>query len=211
MLMRPFFSVIICAFDRAGLLPRALDSLLAQSEQDWEAVVVDDGSTDATPEVVQNYADRDPRIRLVQHAENRGVSAARNTGIENSSGLFVTFLDSDDEYAPDHLASRHAMLLDNDSVRLLHGGVKIIGDPFVIDKDDPSRKIHLDECIIGGTFVVRRDVFEEVGGFGDVQYADDTLFFERAAEAGIPIMQTDHPSYIYYRNVPDQLTSNYAP
>ena len=209
--MRPFFSVIICVYNRATLLPRALDSLLAQTELDWEAIVVDDGSTDGTLQVVQNYTRQHPRIRSITRTENGGVSAARNSGVEAATGLFVTFLDSDDAYEPDHLASRKAMLLSHDTTRFLYGGVRVIGDPYVIDKDDPTQRIHVDDCIVGGTFVIRRDVFDVVGGFDSVQYADDALFFERVVEAEIPIMHTDHPSYIYHRDTPNQMTSTYAP
>lgn len=209
--MRPFFSVIICTFNRAKLLPRAIESLLNQSETDWEAIVVDDGSTDKSLDIVQAYVAEDRRVRLLRHGSNRGLSTARNSGLRESSGQYITFLDSDDEYTADHLASRKEMLLDDRSIRFLHGGVRVVGDPFVIDKNDTSSTIHIDECVLGGTFVVHRDVFNEMNGFDNVKYAEDTLFFERAAAAGIRMRQTHYPSYIYYRNVPNQLTSGFIP
>ena len=208
--MRPFFSVIICTFDRASLLPRAIESLLDQSETDWEAIIVDDGSTDGTPGIMREYAARDSRIQCCLHGFNRGLSAARNSGVEKSCGRFVTFLDSDDEYAADHLANRRALLAKDDTVRFLHGGVKVIGDPFVVDKNNSSKKIHIDKCVLGGTFVIHRDVFDVVSRFDQVDYAEDSLFFERAAEAGVRMLETNHPSYIYYRNVPDQMSSCYV-
>ena len=136
-----------------------------------------------------------------------GVAAARNMGIVLSKGLFVTFLDSDDEYDADHLSSRRRMLLDNDPVKFLHGGFRIVGSPWVVDKDDPSRLVHIDDCVVGGTFVIRRDVFNAVGMFDEGAYADDALFYERATRAGIPIGKTDHASYVYYRDRDDHLTS----
>ena len=208
--MRPFFSVIICTFERASLLPRALDSLLIQTETDWEAIIVDDGSTDETAGIMRDYAARDSRIHCCSHEYNRGLSVARNSGVEKSCGRFVTFLDSDDEYANDHLASRKALLAKDDTVRFLHGGVRIIGDPFVVDKNNSSNKIHVDECVLGGTFVIRRDVFDVVSEFDHVDYAEDSLFFERALEAGVKMLETNYPSYIYYRNVPNQMSSCYA-
>jgi glycosyltransferase involved in cell wall biosynthesis len=150
--MTPFFSVIICTYNRASLLPRALDSLLAQTEGDWEAIVVDDGSTDDTFEVVQRYAASDARITCVQRDRRGGVAAARNAGITRSTGLFVTFLDSDDAYAEDHLETRKLMLLDRPSTQLLLGGITIIGDPYVVDRFDPTKRVHLDECVVGGTW-----------------------------------------------------------
>jgi len=205
--MLPFFSVILCTYNRATLIERALDSLLLQVETDWEAVIVDDGSTDATGMIVQKYASEDARISIVTHTDNRGVAAARNTGVAHAKGLFVTFLDSDDEYAADHLSSRKRMLLDNDNIVLLHGGFTLIGDPWVVDMYDPTHRIHIDECVVGGTFVIRKDVFGLIGGFDEGAYGDDALFYARASDHGLAIGKTDHPSYIYYRDRDDQLTS----
>lgn len=93
----------MAAYNRAHTLPRALDSVLAQDWQDWEVIVVDDGSTDATQSVVARYAD--PRIKLVTHEVNRGVTAAKNTGFDHCSGEWIATLDSDDALAPGALSS----------------------------------------------------------------------------------------------------------
>lgn len=205
--MSKFFSVIVCSYNRANLLPRALDSLLAQSEGDWEMIVVDDGSSDSTEEVVRKYSALSDAIRFFQRACNRGVGAARNIGIAVSQGRFVTFLDSDDEYAVDHLASRKQLLRSQSSLRVLHGGLRIVGDPYVADKDNPGKRIHLDQCAVGGTFFVRRDVFSEIGGFDDRGYAEDARFIEKASASKIEVRKTNHPSYVYYRNVHGQITN----
>ena len=202
--------MIMCTYDRADLLPRAIDSLLAQHEADWELVVVDDASTDDTHRVVLQYAATDARIRLETRPANGGVAAARNTGIAAANGLFVTFLDSDDAYAPDHLSSRRQMLVENDDILFLHGGVTVIGDPWVIDKDDPTKKIHVQDCVVGGSFVIRYDALQRIGSFSEGTYADDAEFFERAANMGILIAKTDHSTYLYYRNTPNQLTSTHG-
>lgn len=170
-------------------------------------MVIDDASTDDTPLVVQKYTSNDQRIRLIQRSAKGGIATARNHGIRESRGLFVTFLDSDDEYDADHLSSRRQMLLDNDNVQMLHGGYRVVGSPWVVDKDDPSRMIHIENCVVGGTFVIRRDVFEQIGDFDDGKYADDALFYERATKAAVSIGRTDHASYVYYRDRFDQLTS----
>ena len=204
--MKHFFSVIICTYNRARLLPRALDSLLAQSESDWEAIIVDDGSTDQTVEVVKRYSSICPNVRLFQRSFNRGVAAARNIGVKLSKGRFVTFLDSDDEYAVDHLAVRRSILESNGDIRMLHGGFRVVGDPFVPDKDNLSQTIHLAKCKVGGTFVIGRDVFEEIGGFQDLSYAEDSCFYETAIESKIKCQAVSQTSYIYYRNTHEQLT-----
>jgi glycosyltransferase involved in cell wall biosynthesis len=206
---QPFFSVVVCTWNRAHLLPRALDSMLAQTEGSWEVLVVDDGSTDGTGGVVQKYVEADPRFRYLEQESRGGVANARNQGAQAARGTYITFLDSDDAYTPTHLALRHAYLAAHPHVELLHGGVEIIGDPYVPDKDEPSRLIHLSECVVGGTFVIHRDVFQKVGWFDASKlYADDADFFERTVSAGITTAYINEPTYRYFRNVEGQLTQS---
>jgi len=97
----PTVSVIIPTYNRAHLLDRAIRSVLDQTYQDFELIVVDDGSSDPTAEVIATFAD--PRIYYLRHEKNRGAAAARNTGIEASQGDYVAFLDSDCEWLPKKL------------------------------------------------------------------------------------------------------------
>lgn len=207
--MKPFFSVIICSYNRSKLLPRALDSICNQLERDFEVVVVDDGSTDRTAEVVRPFVTKIPSLKCVRHEKNFGVGAARNTGIQNSIGRFVTFLDSDDEYKSNHLSSRKSILQQDRCVEFLHGGISVVGDPFVVDKDDFSKRIHVSNCAVGGTFFVQRDVFEATGVFKNLPYAEDAEFFKLARMAGINMHQTAEATYVYYRNVRGQLTEDH--
>jgi glycosyltransferase involved in cell wall biosynthesis len=103
----PFFSVIIPVYNRAHILGVALRSVLAQSEQDFEIIVVDDGSYDNPRQVADDIGD--PRIRVIRQ-ENRGGGAARNRGIDEARGRFIAFLDSDDEFLPRHLETMKRLL-----------------------------------------------------------------------------------------------------
>lgn len=94
-------SVIIPTHNRAHLVSRAIRSVLDQTYEDLELIVVDDASTDDTDEVVKAF--KDPRLHYVRHQDNRGANAARNTGIRNSKGSYIGFLDSDDEWLPKKL------------------------------------------------------------------------------------------------------------
>ena len=97
---RPKISVIMPAFNSKTYIRESIESVLAQRFTDFELIVVDDGSTDNTGEIVQSYPD--DRIKLIRQ-ENQGVSVARNTGLDAAQGEFITFLDSDDLYFPDFL------------------------------------------------------------------------------------------------------------
>lgn len=94
-------SVIISSYNRAATLPRAVDSVLRQTYDEWELIIVDDGSTDDTRGVLDRLID--PRIRICHHPSNRGVTAAKNTGLDQIRGDWFTTLDSDDEMVPDAL------------------------------------------------------------------------------------------------------------
>jgi glycosyltransferase involved in cell wall biosynthesis len=101
-------SVVIPTYNRASLLGRAIKSVLEQTYQDFEIIVVDDASTDNTEEVVRNLRDR--RIRYLRHEKNRGGSAARNTGIRAAWGQYIAFQDSDDEWLPEKLKKQMEVL-----------------------------------------------------------------------------------------------------
>ena len=96
--MNPVFSIIIPLFNRETLIIDTINSLLAQSEPHWEAIVVDDGSTDRSREIVRRYSDKDPRIILLERPADRrkGPSACRNIGFESARGDYIFYLDSDD-------------------------------------------------------------------------------------------------------------------
>ena len=94
-LMNPYFSIIIPAFNRAHLISKAIDSVIAQTFEDWELIIVDDGSTDNTKDLICNYQEKDSRINYI-FQKNAERSAARNNGIANAKGEYICFLDSDD-------------------------------------------------------------------------------------------------------------------
>ena len=98
----PRVSVIIPTYNREEYVVKAIDSVLGQKFDDYEFIVVDDGSTDNTKEIVNKYGDM---IRYI-YQHNSGVSAARNTGIKLAKGEWVAFLDSDDEWRPDYLLTQ---------------------------------------------------------------------------------------------------------
>ncbi|MDQ2051490.1 glycosyltransferase family 2 protein [Natronolimnohabitans sp. A-GB9] len=202
----PRVSVVIPTYDRAETLPRAIDSALAQTIDDIEVVVVDDGSTDETPSVLSGY--EDPRVRPVVHATNQGANVARNTGIEHARGEYVAFLDSDDEWHPEKLERQLDALegrsedwvgvycdtsyeLSGSSGRLRSVAASVLarGDdrPTMEGGEELIGEILADNVQpgAGSTLLVRTDVAREIGGFDEeLDRFQDPEFCLRVLEAG---------------------------
>jgi glycosyltransferase involved in cell wall biosynthesis len=181
----PTVSVILPTYNRAHLLPRAILSILNQTYQNFELIIVDDASTDETPRVVKAFDD--PRIRYIRHEHNKGASAARNTGIEASRGTYIAFQDSDDEWLPYKLARQVPALTQSppevgvvySSFWLVRGNEKSIY-PSRIRKlsrllPSEARRLNGDihRALSRGNFIttqvalVRRACFETVGLFDE--------------------------------------------
>jgi O-antigen biosynthesis protein len=171
--MRPTVSVVIPVFNRPEAVRRAVGSVLAQTCQDFEIIVVDDGSTDATPASIAAFADR--RITMVRHERNRGGSAARNTGIRAGTAPFVAFLDSDDEWLPTKLERQLRVFeRSSDRLALVYTGTERIYADGSVSRHIPRRQANLARPlltwnVVGETSVgmVRRSALEAVGGFDE--------------------------------------------
>lgn len=162
----PACTVVLNTYNRADVLPRALESVLAQTHPDFEVVVVDDGSTDNTAEVVAEVTD--PRVRYV-HQENAGLSAARNTGIGQARGRYVVFLDDDDHVVPTWL-ERLAGPLEQPGVGVACCGATHVHQPenrseTRLPADLGGAWDHVHGLFLTGTFATRRELLLEIGGF----------------------------------------------
>jgi glycosyltransferase involved in cell wall biosynthesis len=170
----------------------------------WEGVIIDDGSTDNTPAYCSTLVQIDRRFRYYRQA-NGGLTMARNAGLTKAVAPWVTFLDSDDEYAAEHLESRINFLNAHPDTDLLYGGVSVVGGPdFVPDLHDPTRSIPLSECYIGGTFVLNRLSALDMGGFHRPDYGNDYDLAQRALLSKV-VRKVQFPTYIYYRDAPDSM------
>jgi glycosyltransferase involved in cell wall biosynthesis len=205
-LAHPFFSVIIATYNRSTLLKRALKSLIAQTEKDWEAIVVDDESTDSTYLHISSYLELHPNIRYVRQTHS-GEAVSKNTGISLARGKYITFLDSDDEFSPLHLESRKAVLEQNPKIGFLYGGAEIIGNQYVPDRFDHSKRINLKNCAIGGTFFIERSILIELRGFKKILLGTDADLMDRLKNAGINMMMISQPTYIYHHETEDSITN----
>jgi glycosyltransferase involved in cell wall biosynthesis len=169
---RPTVSVVIPAHNRSLVVSRAIDSALTQTYQPLEIIVVDDGSSDNTREVVESI--RDSRIRYLRHDRNLGAGAARNTGIRAATGDYVAFLDSDDEWMPQKLERQVQVLANNtpEVAAVCSGFVRVDEQGRVDGTTIPGdRDVDFDVLIganrIGttSTAVVKRALLNAIGGF----------------------------------------------
>ena len=171
----PRVSVIVPTYNRADLLPRAIDSVLAQTYGSYEILIVDDSSSDGTQDVIAGFSD--PRIRSFRHGRNEGKSAAINTGISHARGEYVGFLDDDDEWLTGKLEGQVAMLDASPSkVGLVYGWMDRVDDASgrvtpsyrnTVEGDIFESSLAL--SIPGPTIVllIRSSVVREVGGMDE--------------------------------------------
>ena len=169
----PTVSVIIPVYNRAHLLHRSLDSVVAQTFKDIEILIIDDCSRDNPYSVIEEYSDS--RIRYVRQNENQGVAAARNRGLREAKGVFVAFLDDDDEWFPEKL-SRQVELFQQSppEVGLIYTGVETVMDEghseiqLPAERANVYRKLLVKNCIHGGSStMMRRNIITNVGFYDE--------------------------------------------
>lgn len=207
---KPRVSVILCTFNRARLVQRAIASVLRQTYSQWELIIVDDGSTDGSERLLLRAAKADQRIIYIRHA-NRGLAESRNAGVAQASGEYVTFLDSDDELKTTHIKKRVAYMESRPSVDAMYGGLIPVGPrtkQFVPDVTKPNRKIHLSKCYVAGTLFLKRSVFLRSGGFRNITYGDDYYFIQRLKKR-FRLVRTHWQTYIYHLEAEDRLCDLY--
>lgn len=180
----PMVSCIVPVFNGERYLREALDSILAQSHQGLDVLVVDDGSTDGSAAVAQSYGDR---IRYL-HQANAGPAAARNLGLEAARGEFVAFLDADDRWHPEKLALQLARFEARPELDYCVTHVQNFWVEELKEEEEQFRGHPRSRPIAGyvtSTVLARRALFQTVGTFNpDLPHADDTDWFMRADSQG---------------------------
>lgn len=206
-------SVIIPTYNRASVLPRAIDSVLEQSSPPGEIIVVDDGSTDDTKAIIEhNY----PQVKYI-HQENKGVSTARNVGIEAARYEWIALLDSDDEWLPEKLEKQMEALGKEPDFLICHTDEIWIRNGKRINqmKKHTKRGGHifpycLPLCVISPSSVMlHRRIFEEIGPFDpSLPVCEDYDLWLRIC-ARHPVLFLDEPLLVKYGGHEDQLSQAY--
>jgi glycosyltransferase involved in cell wall biosynthesis len=164
-------SVIVPSYNMAHFLPQAVQSALAQTYQSVEVQIIDDGSTDNTPDVVRQW-EADPRVRVHRQA-NGGLSHARNQGIALTRGAFIALLDADDIWVPEKLALQMALFRDRPEVGVVYSGYQRIDgegqplptEPTRMHRGRVSGALLIENFVPASSAVVRRECFERCGDF----------------------------------------------
>ena len=169
----PLVSVIIATYNRAQLVTRAINSVINQSYYNLECIVIDDGSTDNTGQIVKSINDK--RIIYLCHKNNRHASAARNTGIKVSKGQFISFLDDDDEWHPTKLEKQISLILQlPNQFGMVYCWMDYYKDRKLVLEHHPTHRGNvfakvLDQQRIGGcpTLLIRKNVLDDIGLFDE--------------------------------------------
>jgi len=216
----PFFSVVIPLYNKETFVAKTLESVLAQTFADYEIVIVDDCSTDNSRAVAERFAGN---VRIISHETNKGLSAARNTGIANANADYVAFLDADDVWKPFFLEKMHDLigrfpqagifaaayeelhpgnvtLETHKNLALAAGEMALIENFFAADIGQP--------IFCYSAAVVGKTVFETVGGFDPkINFGEDTDFNIRAnLRFRLAYCNTVCASYVIFSE--NQITTN---
>ena len=199
-------SVILSVYNTPfTLVKRAIDSVLNQEFSDFELIIIDDGSNNNTQNEILNYAiQHEDKITYLRH-KNCSQSESINKGVLVSNGKFITIIDADDEYKPNHLLTclseiKNLDLIASTTETIVHKEA----DYYVPDRFNNSALVHVDDCILFATLFGKKEVFKSLNFHN--MYGADAHFYERA-EQQFMVKKLDLRTYIYYRNNPDSHTA----
>lgn len=216
-MMAPLFSILTPAYNAEATLQRTIDSVRAQTCSDWEHIIVDDGSADATVDIARAAAESDARIRVIA-APHRGVSLTRIAAMEAAQGRYLARLDADDEMLPEYLEKVGEVFADNPDVQIVStNGYQVFpngnrrfyyADPIFSAPNRLTISDLLDGKIFGTSAVMSREVWERTGGPRPEARSEDIDLWMRALAMGFVHQHLPEPLFLYNQGAPGQLTGD---
>ena len=211
-MINPKISILTTVYNREKYLVACIDSVLASSYQDWELIIVDDVSTDTSLAIAKSYEKKDPRIKVYVNEKNLGDYPNRNKAASYAKGKYIKYLDADDIIYP-HGLEVMVHTMEQFPEAALGISQKVAEDvkpyPFIMLPKEAFRREFLMRGVLGlgptGT-IIRRDVFEKLGGFTGTRYIGDTELWYKIALA-YPVVKMED-ELIFWRQHDQQQISN---
>lgn len=191
----PLVSVIVPVFNGGNFLAESIGSIRAQNYDPLEIIIVDDGSTDGSA-LITSTLGKD--IHYI-YQSNKGVASARNTGLNNSSGVVIAFLDQDDVWPMNKLSSQVPFLMEQPEIDIVMGKTRLFGELSRLKYQDRFERLNyvVDHSFLGSG-VIRKSVFEIIGFFDTtLKTGDDIDWMLRARDKAIPIIKLEHVTLQY--------------
>ena len=215
---KPLFTVVIPLYNKASTIRRAIDSVLAQTDPDFELIIVDDGSTDSSVDAIQELLSAD-NVTLVR-TSNRGPASARNAGIEKSIGAYISLLDADDCWDPNYLLTMRRMIANNPDGVLFTALHEVVGDDgtpvnrnstvalnFEAPVSDFFSLYATEPIVSSSTATIERQALQKIGSFPDgVRRGEDIYVWLRLADIG-PVVLSGQKLATIYLNAENRSTA----
>lgn len=204
------FSIIVPVYNAERYLKECLESVLAQTVQDWECICVDDGSTDGSGAILDEYAAKDVRFRVI-HKSNAGVAVARNMGLDNADGEWITWLDADDEYAPWRLEEA-AQIIEKENPDLIRFRTRFVDErhegKVELEREQSYEKFDGEKAkkwcwnvlMPGGmmwTFAAKRELFDANRFTHGIRVKEEFPVCARIATRVNRVVQSEATAYLY--------------
>ncbi len=194
-------SIVLPTYNGARWLADSIDSVLAQTEQDWELIIVDDCSTDKTLEIAERYAHQDPRISVHANPVNRKLPASLNIGFSHSTGIYRTWTSDDNMFKPNALSVMAAYLDEHPGVDMVSASMDFINEDGAVKKSVVSTWRKPEQlsytCNVGAAFMYRTATAKKIGDYNEERFcAEDYDYWCRIALAGT-IAYIDDNLYLY--------------
>ena len=197
----PYFSIIIPSFNRAHIINRAIKGILEQTFQDFEILIVDDGSTDNTKAILHEYSN-DIRVHYI-YQQNAGVCSARNTGAKATTGDYLIFLDTDDFVEKSWLQDFYDLAIQNKD--LLFCSIKIVkpnSSEYLVSALDPYKNGKIKGSSITGSWALKKDVFFKVGMFDEnIKYGENIELRFRLDKEKLALGIIDKYNFTYFESI----------
>ncbi len=195
--MAPLISIVLPFYNAEDTLACAIDSILNQTHENFQLILVDDGSTDGGPSIARGSATRDSRVQVVS-GPHQGIVPALRRGCSAAAGEFIARMDADDVSLPDRLAAQAELVIQDQGIALCGTLVRIVGDGVasgrrryeewingLVHSEDIERELFVECPIPHPTFMMRRSAYEALGGYEDHGWAEDYDLVMRASLAGM--------------------------